>query len=303
MTVENIVFIGASEFGEASLEKLASKYDVSGVITERDDPCADFAKQNGISSLRFEEGKSKKAKVKKFIYGIDPDMIVMCVWESKIPKSIVRDYRGKFINFHGSPLPAYRGWAPINWQIINGCKKIGMSVSLVTEQFDSGPLVSQGSFAIDDKVTASDVYDMMQPLAADMLLDTVDRINAFGEMKGEKQPQDEIYPGAPAPNEDNTRIDWGKTAKQVHNLVRGWYEMDYAYTNIDDEKLCITKTQVVSPSKKGENGEIVKYGKKSFEVSCARQNVVVYEARNEDGRRYNMPRLIGRLKKDRVLLG
>ena len=179
-----------------------------------------------------------------------------------------------------------------------------MSVALVTDKFDRGPVVARGSFAIDDEVTASEVYDLMKPLAAGMLLDVVKTYARNGRLRGEVQPQMQVIPDAPKPDEENTRIYWDEHAKDIHNLVRGWNEMAYAYTYIDREKLLISRTEVVHPYGDGDYGEVVRYRKDGFEVCCASGNILVLEARDENERRYNMPRLIERLKKqDPVFLG
>lgn len=308
MGISNIVFIGSSDFGKTSLEKIVEGYNVTGVITETNDPCSEYAKENNIKALRIAE-KHRKLKGQlrnRFIDFIEkrkPDLIVMCVWEKKIPKQIVEKYYKRLINFHGSPLPYYRGWAPINWQIIHGKKKIGMSIAFVIEKYDRGPVIARSWLQIDDKVKAGEVYDLIEPVAADMIYNTIKKLS-YNRIKPQQQPQKRVYPEAPEFTEEHTMINWSSSAKQIHNLVRGCNPMAYAHTIFNREKILIAQTEPTKPTKKAEQGEIIQYKKNSFEVSCGRGNLIVKEVLSEDETPYNIQEFIKELKQHkRVILG
>ena len=309
MKQNSVIFIGSADFGKISLERIVQEgYAVKGVITEVNDPCAAYAKEKGIPTIQLAERHRKvegqlKEKVMKFIDRREPDFLAMCVWEKQMPSELVKQYAGRFINFHGSPLPLYRGWAPINWQIIRGKKRVGMSVSFVAEKYDRGPIVQQNWLPIDDNMTAGDVYDLMELPAAEMICRVLYKLSRGKKISVTEQPQTKVLPEAPEFTEEDTRINWRKTARQIHNLVRGCNPMDYAHTTARGEKILIASARIMQSNRRSVPGQILSGGDKFFTVACGRGNLLVYELLHSDETPYDLIEFQEKYKQKSLILG
>jgi methionyl-tRNA formyltransferase len=300
MGLQDIVFIGTSEFADASLKELLNRgHAVRGVVTEHGDICQDTAMDHGIPVFGIPVdaerlSQRQQTHLNRFIDIKKPAAIAMCVWQTMLPRHIVDTYN--VFNVHAAPLPKYRGWAPINWQIIHGHDRIGLSIALATRQYDRGDIAAQTSIPIGKDATAGEAYNIIEPHAAVLLADVVGKHLAGGHISYRRQPQRKVLPTAPQFTDEDTRIDWSDTAHTIHNLVRGCNPMEYAHTYLDDRRILIEKTAVVSPTKKGEPGEIVAYNHKSFEVSCGRYNIEILRTMFPNERRMYMLRFIDILK-------
>jgi len=322
------VFIGSSEFGLKSLQKLRRKFKVSGVITETNDPCGDYAKTHGIPALRMAEHHRTlegrlKTRFTDFIDRRNPDAIAMCVWEKMIPPETVAKYRGMIFNFHASANEFFRGWAPVNWALYYGNVRVGMSVRVVTENFDCGPIVDPPQWlSVGVDATAGEVYDQMAPYAAEMLYDVLVRVDKGEELVLIEQPQEKVYPDAHEPETWETCIPWNNMGPtHVKNMVRAWNPMQYAWTTvpeslvdgefIEDQHLKIARVEVrTSPAmKKGARpndhpGVVFDVQSQRFGVECRSGSVYVTEALDSNETPYDMKDLTARLKGgEPVILG
>ena len=151
-------------------------------------------------------------------------------------------------NLHGSLLPAYRGAAPINWAIINGDTKTGVTTFFLDKNIDTGSIIQQSEIAISDNWTAGELHDVMMPLGADLVVNTVHSI-----FKGQctLQPQSsELATHAPKLNKENCSLDFTKSPNQIINQIRGLspfpgaYFGDYKFMNAE---ICVAETTSSNP--------------------------------------------------------
>jgi methionyl-tRNA formyltransferase len=196
--------------------------EVPLVVTHRDDPAekrwyasmADFARSRGLS---FQESISNE-EIEQQTRQIQPDFVFSFYYRSMLPMSVLSlATRGAF-NMHGSLLPKFRGRAPLNWAILKGETETGVTLHEMTEKPDAGGIVDQQAVSIGPDETAVEVFAKMT-VAAEAVLRRSIKILLSGKAK--LRPNDlsrGSYYGRRTP--EDGRIDWSKSAAEIHNLVR-----------------------------------------------------------------------------------
>lgn len=245
MTKEDlkIIFLGTPDFAVESLRKIHENgYDIVGVVTMPDKPAGrghhliqspvkKYATEAGLRLMQpvslkspafIEELRSLKANL--FVV-IAFRMLPEVVWS--MPEL------GTF-NLHASLLPRYRGAAPINWAVINGDTETGVTTFFLKHEIDTGDIIAQERIAISDDDNVGDIHDRLMALGAELTLKTLQGI-ADGTLR--PVPQDELVKDTeptPAPKifKDTCRIDWTRTARDIHNLVRGLSPYPAAWSTI-----------------------------------------------------------------------
>lgn len=224
-----IVFMGTPEFAVPSLERLvAAGYAPVAVVTGPDKPrgrgqqptptpVKEAARRLGIETILQPESVRDPAFAAQ-IAALEPDVIVVVAFKILPPEVFTQARLGAF-NLHGSLLPAYRGAAPINRAVMAGETETGVTTFFLKEQVDTGHIILQHAMPIGPDETAGEVHDRMMELGADVVVETVRRIEAG---TAEARPQDDRL-ATPAPKiyKEDARIDWTKPAEAVHNHIRG----------------------------------------------------------------------------------
>ncbi|MDX1652519.1 MAG: methionyl-tRNA formyltransferase [Brumimicrobium sp.] len=226
----SIVFMGTPQFAVTILDKIISEgYNVKAVVTATDKPAGrgrkiqesevkQYAKSNQLRLMQPENLKDdsfidelKKLKADLFVV-VAFRMLPKVVWE--IPEFGT-------INLHGSLLPQYRGAAPINWAVIHGEKKTGVTTFFINDQIDTGDILLQAELCIEENETAGDIHDKMMHLGAETVVRTIQRIR---ENKADAIPQpltgEDLRP-APKIFREDCRIDLRKDVDSIHNFIRG----------------------------------------------------------------------------------
>ena len=161
------------------------------------------------------------------------------------------------INVHASLLPRYRGAAPIEWSIINGEKFTGVTIMKMDAGLDTGDMLASAKVEITDEMILPELKEILSTKGAKLLIDTINRLDEVTPIKQD----DALSNYAPMLNKDTGKIDWNKSAREIHNLVRGLYGGAYAFIN--DEKFKIWRTKISEQLNLGA-GEIKIDGKKFF---------------------------------------
>lgn len=224
-----IVFMGTPEFAVETLRALVENgYNVVAVITVPDKP-AGRGQKLSISAVK-EYALSQNLKV------LQPEKLrdeafVAELRNLKADLQIVVAFRmlpevvwnmpplGTF-NLHASLLPNYRGAAPINWAIINGEKKSGVTTFFIEHQIDTGNIIDQVEVDITDDMNVGELYDKLMHIGSSLVCESIDKI-ADGSIVARKQDETLLMRPAPKIFKDDCRIDWTKDAQSVHNLIRG----------------------------------------------------------------------------------
>lgn len=249
-----IVFMGTPDFAVPSLRILVENgYKIVGVITSTD-------KYGGRGGKQLLESAVKKYALSQNLPILQPknlkatDFIeALRSWNANLqivvafrmlPEAVWQMPEYGTFNLHGSLLPKYRGAAPINWAVINGEKKTGVTSFFLKHKIDTGDVLFQEEMSIGENETAGDVHDRMMQLGAKVLLRTV---QAIEHNDSEPQAQQDILATkAPKIFHDDCQINFNRSTEKVHNFIRGLSPYPAAWTVLDGKKLKILKSKKVA---------------------------------------------------------
>ncbi len=260
----NIVFMGTPDFDVPALEALyKSKHNIVGVFSQPDKPVGRkqvltpppvkaFAVQNGLSV--YQPNSLKNDDSYELIKKLNPDIIIVAAYGKILPKNILDFPEYGCVNIHASLLPKYRGAAPIQWAVINGDKKTGITIMKMAEGLDTGDMILVDKTEIGENETSAELFDRLAEQGAVSLLKALDMLEN-GSVEFTSQ-DDALSTYAVKITKALSPIDWSKSASEVHNLVRGLQTWPCASTIIDGKEFKIHKT-VLSLKNGNKPGEIV----------------------------------------------
>lgn len=280
-----IVFMGTPEIALGCLQKIIDeKHEVIGVVTQPDKP-QNRGKKLGMPPVKelalkydipvYQPLKARDEDFVNVLKELNPDVIVVVAYGQILPKSILDIPKFGCINVHVSLLPKYRGAAPINWVIINGEEKTGVTTMYMDEGLDTGDMILQKEFALDNEITAGELHDKMMVVGAETLKETLDLIEK-GCAPRTKQNHDE-FSYAPMMDKSLGNIDFNKSAKDIHNLVRGVNPWPSAYTTYDGKTMKVWKTKVLNEESQKAPGTILSVDKDGIKVSTLDKVILLEE--------------------------
>ena len=280
-----VVFMGTPDIAVPCLKKLIDeKHDIIGVVTQPDRPKGRGKKlaMSPVKELAVEHDipvyQPLRARDDEFVHimkELNPDLIVVIAFGQILPKELLEIPEKGCINIHVSLLPKYRGAAPINWVIINGEEKTGVSTMYMDEGLDTGDVILSKEFALSDTITAGELHDIMMCEGAEIMKETIDLIE-----KGEapRTPQNDAeHSYAPTMNKELGRIDFSKDAVTIHNLVRGVNPWPGAFTEYDGKKMKVWKTIVTGEKSSKEAGYVLNVDKKGIKVNTGEGVLLIEE--------------------------
>lgn len=253
-TAARIVFMGTPEFAVPSLDILIRNgYPIPAVVTAPDKPrgrgqelsptpIKEQALKAGIPVLQPEELNAPAfiSSLKE----IAPDLIVVVAFRI-LPKDVYIIPRLGAFNLHASLLPKYRGAAPINWAIINGEHETGVTTFFLEDKVDTGEMILQRKIAIGPDDDAGTIHDRLALLGADVVLETVRKIEGRGSRVDVVRQDSSLASRAPKIFKEDCRIRWDWTAVRVHNFIRGLSPYPTAFTQHNGKTLKIYRTRPV----------------------------------------------------------
>lgn len=237
-----IVFMGTPEFAVASLKALVeAKYQVVAVITAPDKPAGRGRKlqQSAVKKYALEQGlkimQPTNLKAEGFLDELESlkaDLQIVVAFRM-LPKAVWSMPKNGTFNLHASLLPNYRGAAPINWAIINGETKTGVTTFFLNEEIDTGAIILQRSVDIDKDDTAGDLYETLMTMGSKAVLETValiynNKVSLIDQVNGD-------FKDAPKLNKENCRINWNSSLQNIHNHIRGLSPYPAAWTTLDNQ--------------------------------------------------------------------
>lgn len=250
-----ILFMGTPEFAVPSLKALIDNgYDVAGVVTQTDrpkgrghvlqaPPVKEIAISNNIpvyQPLKI----SKEPEIIQKIADIKPDLIVTCAFGQILPQSLLDIPKHGTINVHASLLPKYRGAAPIQWAIINGDKKTGITTMFTELGLDTGDILLQDEVDITDDMTAGQLHDIMSELGAKTLIKTIKALEN-GTLTRTKQDESQAT-YAQKIDKQTGIIDWSQPTRAIHNRIRGTNPWPGAQSFMCGKRFKICCSQIVN---------------------------------------------------------
>lgn len=293
-----IVFMGTPEFAVASLDALVKAgANIVGVITAPDKPSGRGMKMN--------ESAVKKYAVENKLHVLQPEKLKNPIFLQEL-KSLNADVQIVVafrmlpevvwsmpplgtINLHGSLLPQYRGAAPINWAVINGEKKTGVTTFKLQHEIDTGNILLQDRISIKDDETAGELHDEMKEVGAALLVKTIQQL-ADGSLREVSQStviNDEATTIKHAPKlfTETCKIDWNKPVAEVYNLIRGLSPFPAAFTFLNDKMLKIFKSNKTLESHSLPAGQAQTDNKTYLRFVCADGFIYVTDIQLEGKKR------------------
>ncbi|MBE6973063.1 MAG: methionyl-tRNA formyltransferase [Ruminococcaceae bacterium] len=272
-----ILFMGTPDFAVPSLEALVNAgHEVCGVFTQPDKPknrgmklqappVKEFALAHDIPVFQPETVKDGTAL--NIIRELAPELIAVAAYGRILPVDILDYPAFGCINVHSSLLPKYRGSAPIHWAILNGEKESGVTIMHMAKEMDAGDIIDQAVTPIDPNETVEMLHDRLAQMGAQLLVDVVDRIKAG---TATRTPQDTSkVTFAPMLSRELSPLDWNRTARQLHDQVRGLIPWPATTTDIiGGQPVKIFEVEETDVSTDAVPGTIVAAGKQGIDVAC-----------------------------------
>ena len=166
-----------------------------------------------------------------------------CIWQI-LPEELLKIPKLGCINVHGSLLPKYRGAAPIQWAVINGDKKTGITTMYMDVGMDTGDIILKKEVDIGGNETTGELWDRLAKIGGELLVETLNKIE---DGTAPREKQGENFTMAPMLNKEMSKIDWeNQSAIQIKNLVRGLNPIMGAYCYLNDKKIKFWKVDVVN---------------------------------------------------------
>ncbi len=274
----NVIFMGTPDFAVPSLEKIAEKHNVTAVFTQPDKPVGRkmvmtppdvkvCAEKLGIPV--YQPTKLRECDSCDIIREMNPDVIVVVAYGQILPENILTIPKYGCINVHGSLLPKYRGAAPIQWAVLNGDKKTGVTTMYMEKGLDTGDILLTREYEIDINDTAGDVFDKLSLMGGELILETLEKAEK-GELTPVKQ-DDSKSSYAKMLDKSLCNIDFNKTSKEVHNQVRGLSPWPVASTMLNGKVLKIFETRLSDGN--GKPGEVICTN--PLTIACKEGSVIV----------------------------
>lgn len=277
-----VIFMGTPDFAVPCLARLVEISDVVAVVTQPDrpkgrgqkllpPPVKVFAQEHGIAV--YQPVRVKAPDFVDVLRGLAPDLIVVVAFGQILSKEILSLPPLGCINVHASLLPRYRGAAPMQWAIVRGEKETGVTTMFMDEGLDTGDMLVRETLPITQAMTAAELHDAMMKLGADVLEKTLFSLSE-GTLK--RTPQDDaLSTYAPLLDKEVGRIDWKKSAQEIHDLVRGLNSWPGAYTMLSGQKFKIWRTRLAEGT--AEPGEIVSVTKQGLLVGTGEGMLEILE--------------------------
>lgn len=233
----------------------------------------------GLNLQIYQPVSLKDKDVIDLIKSFELDLIVVVAFGKILPNKILTAPKFGTINLHPSLLPKYRGPAPINWPIIMGEKKTGLTVMYVSEALDSGDIILQEEIIINDEDTVGTLSQRLSLKGAELLIKAVDIIEngIFHRIKQD----DSLSTYFPRINKEDGLIDWRQPAIKIHNLIRGLTPDPGVYTYINGKRLKVWQTVIVE--KQGFAGEVLEIIKhQGIVVGTGKDSLLITEVQPEN---------------------
>ncbi len=222
------------------------QYPIIGVVSQPDrpqgrglkevaPPVKILARELGLPI--FQPEKVRNASFLETFYQLKPDMVVVVAFGQILPKEIIDYPPLQCLNIHPSLLPKYRGAAPLNWPIISGETKTGVTIMLMDEGMDSGDILLQQETDIETTETYGDLHDRLAQLGATMLIKTIEQVVAGTTQRKSQDAAGVTF--APRLKKETGKINWQDSVFDIVNLIRGLSPSPAAYTHLDGQVLKI----------------------------------------------------------------
>ena len=293
-----VVFMGTPDIAATCLKKvLADGFEVVGVYTQPDrpkgrgmkmvySPVKEVALAAGLPV--FQPENFREDETVEQLRQLQPDVVAVVAYGRILPQRVLDIPVRGCINIHASLLPQYRGSAPYQWAVLDGQTETGVSAQHMVREMDAGDVIDVEKTAIGENETAGELLDRLADLGATLLSRVLLRLKSGDECCGCAQDPDCVT-FAPMLDKSMCPIDWTKTARQVHNHVRGLHPWPVATAELAGTKFKIHQTVVLTDAPEAEPGTILGLTKTGLQVACGCGAVEIRSLQAEGGKRMAAP--------------
>ena len=287
--------MGTPDIAATCLKKILDDgFEVVGVYTQPDrpkgrgmkmvfSPVKELAIANNIPV--FQPENFREGAVVEQLAALQPDVCAVVAYGRILPQRVLDIPTKGCVNIHASLLPQYRGSAPYQWAVLDGCKETGVTAQHMALKMDAGDIIDVAKTPIGENETAGELLDRLAVLGADLLSSVLTRF-AEGNVAGTAQDESQVS-FAPMLDKSMCPIDWNKTARQVHDQVRGLHPWPVATANLGGTLFKIHQTVICEGS--GAPGQILELTKTGLKVACGEGAVEIRSLQAEGGKRMAAP--------------
>ena len=286
------IFFGSPDFAVPCLDALHDTSEVAAVISQPDRPAGRGlamrppAVKKRALELGLEVWQPTKVRTAEFaekLRALDADVAVVVAYGRILPRAVLDAPTAGCVNVHASLLPRWRGAAPIQWSIVHGDEETGVTLMQMDVGMDTGPILAAASTPIARDEDASTLSDRLSRMGAELLREQLARYVA-GDLT--PQPQDDSAATmAPLLKKEHGCIDWNKSARAVHNQVRGMNPWPGAHTVLGDRRVKVHRTVASTLDPEGAlPGQVIALDPEGILVACAEGTLEIQELQ-ESGRK------------------
>lgn len=287
-----IVYMGTPDFAAAPLEALIKAgHQITAVVTQPDKqkgrgkevqmtPVKECALKHGIPV--FQPVKIREKDAVSQLKEYPADIFVVVAFGQILSQEILDMPPLGCVNIHASLLPAYRGAAPIQWAVINGEAKSGVTIQQMDKGVDTGDILLAGEIPLDPKETGESLHDKLMELGAELIVEALPLIEK-GELTPQKQEEAKATYAAKLTKEMG-QIDWNKDAGELERLVRGLNSWPSAYTRFKGKSLKIWEADVIE-QQGSQPGRVEQVGRDFLDVACGKDTLRIYSLQLEGKKR------------------
>jgi len=286
-----VVFMGTPTFAVPTLQALlASRHPVVGVVTGLDKPAGRTLRPQptAVKKASLTAGlpilQPEKLKNPEFLQALaewQPDVCVVVAFRI-LPREVIEIPPRGCINMHPSLLPALRGAAPINWALMNGCERTGITTFLIEKRIDAGSILLQREYPILPEDDAGSLSERLSAEGARLIVETLD-----GFEEGRLVPRPQAGEPTPAPKieAETCRIDWTRPATEICNQIRGLSPAPAAFTTLNGKRLKLFRAKVVKGNAVAAPGTVIKGKAGVLTAQCGAGGLAILELQLEGKRR------------------
>lgn len=284
-----IAYFGTPDFAVEPLKALHSAgHDIAIVVTQPDrrrnrgqmQPTAVKQAALELGLPVFAPEKIKAAESVALLQELHCDLFVVVAYGQLLSEQVLAIPPRGSINIHASLLPKYRGAAPIHWAVINGEKTTGVSIMYLDLGMDSGDVIATAEVEITPDISTGELYDQLCSLGTELMLQVVADMER-GEVEGQKQ-EEAAASYAPLLTREIERVDWQKSAADVHNLIRGLNSWPGCHTLFRGKRLKLWKSQLIELEASGaQQGQILQLDEQGICVACGSGSLLLLEVQPE----------------------
>lgn len=295
-----VVFMGTPEFARESLKGLyEAGFNVVGCYTNPDKPSGRGMKLKASAVKEYALEKNipvfqpkklrKNDEVLEQLKELNPDVIAVVAYGKILPREILELPKYGCINVHGSLLPKYRGAAPMQWALINGEEKTGITTMFMDVGMDTGDMLLKEEIEIKDEYNLESIHDILMQIGSKLLVETIDKV-VDGTIV--RIPQPEEGTNAPMITREMTKIDFSKKPREIFNFVRGLSPFPGTYMELEDgRKFKVFDVDYIedeSIDSTVEPGDILLMSKDSLYIRCKKGYIMVKQIQPENSKRMDI---------------